>query len=414
MAGRSLLAKGLRRSIGDGRTTRVWEDPWVPSDLPMVLAQPSNPTVVVEKVSELLTVEGVEWDVEKIRGLFNEEVCNQIVSIPPDKEQGGDRWVWEHDNKGIYYVKTGYRNAMIEEWSSFEMGLEIDSEGVKKFWKRMWKLPIGSKYKVFLWRVCWGILPTIEALDQRGLRINENCVIRVFHANALEWLVVEAGDWKDKQISALAIASYYAWERRNKKKFCNEVVRVGELWSRVERVMDETQVILCSSESNREHPTSLEWEKPASNFVKINVDAALKKDGGGVLGGLIRDEHSRCLGVFRNSVGYPNDPTKLEAMAVKQGLELALKVGCNKVIVEGDALLVMEMLNTPCDQASSLNALCRDVLRFCHNFQDVIFNWVPRTCNDVANLICRTDKVVQANVVWTDSVPFFLSEVFSV
>ncbi|KAF7815371.1 uncharacterized protein G2W53_029340 [Senna tora] len=262
MAGRSLLAKGLRRSIGDGRTTRVWEDPWVPSDLPMVLAQPSNPTVVVEKVSELLTVEGVEWDVEKIRGLFNVEVCNQIVSIPPDKEQGGDRWVWEHDNKGIYSVKTGYRNAMIEEWSSFETGLDIDSEGVKKFWKRMWKLPIGSKYKVFLWRVCWGILPTIETLEQRGLRINENCAMcnnapedvyhavidcpdlqymwveanydyssRVFHANALEWLVVEAGDWKDEQISALAIASYYAWERRNKKKFCNEVVRVEELWS---------------------------------------------------------------------------------------------------------------------------------------------------------------------------------------
>ncbi|KAF7815370.1 putative DNA-directed DNA polymerase [Senna tora] len=172
-------------------------------------------------------------------------------------------------------------------------------------------------------------------------------------------------------------------------------------------------MILCSSESNREHPTSLEWKKPASNFVKINVDAALKKDGGGVLGGLIRDEHSRCLGVFRNSVGYPNDPTKLEAMAVKQGLELALKVGCNKVIVEGDALLVMEMLKTPCDQASSLNALCRDVLRFCHNFQDVIFNWVPRTCNDVVDLICRTDKVVQANVVWTDSVPFYLSEASS-
>ncbi|KAF7844263.1 ribonuclease H [Senna tora] len=258
--------------------------------------RPTNPTVVVEKVSYLLTVDGVEWDVEKICDLFNEEVCNQIVSIPPDKEQGGDRWVWEHDNKGVYSVKTGYRNAMLEEWSSFETGLDIDSEG---------------------------------ALEQRGLRINENCAMcnnapedvyhavidcpdlqymwveanydyssRVLHANALEWLVVEAGDWKDEQISALAIASYYAWERRNKKKFCNEVVRVEELWSRVERVMDETQMVLCSSESNRGHPALLEWEKPASNFVKINVDAVLKKDGGGVLGGLLRDEHSRCLGVL--------------------------------------------------------------------------------------------------------------------
>ncbi|KAF7843717.1 pentatricopeptide repeat-containing protein [Senna tora] len=324
MAGKPLLAKGLRRSIGDGRTTRVWEDPWVPSDMPMVLAQPSSTMVVVDKVSDLLTTDGGEWDVEKIRGLFNEEVCNQIISIPPDREQGGDRWVWEHDNKGVYSVKTGYRAAMSEEWNSFE-----------------------------------GILPTIEALEQRGMRIDENCAMcnnvpedvfhavidcpdlqymwveatydyssRVYHANALEWLVVEAGDWKDEQLSALAIATYYAWERRNKKKFCNEVIRVEEM------------------------------EKPIHTFVKVNVDAAPKKEGGGVLGGLIRDADGVCLGAYMNSISFPNDPVKLEAMAVKKGLELALKVGCKKVIVEGDALLVMELLKTPCDQMSSLNALC--------------------------------------------------------
>ncbi|KAF7826721.1 ribonuclease H [Senna tora] len=421
--GRSLLARGIRRSIGNGRTTRVWEDPWVPSDLPMVLTQPSNPIVVVDKVSDLLTVDGLEWDVEKLRGLFSEEVCNQIVSIPPDREQGGDRWVWKHDNKGVYTIKTGYRNAMLDEWSLFNVGLDVDCESVKNFWKRLWKLPINSRYKVFLWRVCWGILPTIESLEHRGMRIDENCVMcnnapedvyhtvidcpdlqymwveaiydynsRVHHANALEWLVVEAGEWKDEQLAALAIATYYAWERRNKKKFSNEFIRVEELWSRVER-----ELALCSVDSCREYLVGSEWGKPTHLFVKVNVDAALKKEGGGVLGGLIRDEDGCCLGVYMNTISYPNDPIKLEAMAVKQGLELALKVGCKNVIVEGDAMLVMELLKMPCDHSSSLNALCRDVLRFCNNFEHVVFNWVPRTCNFAADFICRTAKGSKIN-----------------
>ncbi|KAF7843607.1 putative G-protein gamma [Senna tora] len=289
MAGKPLLAKGLRRSIGDGQTTWVWKDPWVPSEAPIILAPPSYSTPNVVKVCELLNAGGDGWDTEKLRVMFDED--------------------------------TGYRNAMIEEWSQLDLRLDIDEEATAKFWKRLWKLPISSKYKVFLWRVCHGIIPTFETLESRGLRINENCIMCnnapedvfhavidcpelqymwveanydyssiVFHANVLEWLVVETGEWKEEQIAALAIATYFAWERRNKKKFSNEIVRVEELWNRVERVMDETQAALSGVDRQRECPASLVWEKPVRSFVKVNIDAAAMKDGGGVLGGLVRDD----------------------------------------------------------------------------------------------------------------------------
>ncbi|KAF7821820.1 putative AC transposase [Senna tora] len=98
-----------------------------------------------------------------------------------------------------------------------------------RFWKRMWKLPLILRYNVFLWRACLGIFPTVEALENMGMNIGEDCGMcnnesedvfhtlvdcpelqvlwvmasfdyssRVYRANILEWLVVEAVEWSEE------------------------------------------------------------------------------------------------------------------------------------------------------------------------------------------------------------------------
>ncbi|KAF7804806.1 uncharacterized protein G2W53_043917 [Senna tora] len=257
MAGRSVLSKGLRRSIGNGRATEIWSDPWIPSDVPLVLQRPDHIASENELVSDLLTENGTEWDDEKLRARFDDNTYIRIKSIPPDTDQGEDRWVWERDNKGIYSVKTGYRCVLAEVWSGFELGLDIDEGATMRFWKRMWKLPLISRYK-----------------------------------------------------------------------FANEVIRAEELWARVEKVMDELQTVMFNDDRNRAEPTSFKWEKPEYPYKKLNVDAVTNKEGGGAMGGVIRDETGVCVAVCMNSVQFPNEPILLEAMAIKKGLELAYKVGC--------------------------------------------------------------------------------------
>ncbi|KAF7834811.1 ribonuclease H [Senna tora] len=442
LAGRDALKKGLRRSIGNGRSTGVWMDPWVPSEAPMILPRPNHIETGDELVRDLLTEDGTSWDDGKLLARFDEEVCARIKSVPPDVDQGEDRWIWELDSKGDYSVKTGYRCIMAEAWNQFNLGLHINEDATKRFWKRMWKLPITSKFKVFLWRACLGIIPTVEALDHRGMNINEQCGMcniepegafhalvdcpelqilwvmakfdyssRVYHANILEWLVVEAGEWSEEQMASLAVAIYLVWERRNKKKFADEVTRVEELWPRVERVMDELQIVTLTDDRNRTEPTKWVWEKPVYPYTKLNVDASATNEGGGVMGGILRDETGACVGVYTHSVQFTNDLVLLEAMAIKRGLELAYEVGCTHLTVESDAKMVIDMLKIPCVKASTLNALCRDILRFCTNFQSVSFNWVPRLCNFIADFITRKARIDRRNVVWTDSAPLSLSEV---
>ncbi|KAF7822133.1 uncharacterized protein G2W53_027588 [Senna tora] len=400
--------KGVRRSIGNGRTTRVWKDPWVSMVTPSILTRPSHIGTVEERVCDLLNEEGTDWDEAKLRARFDESTCLRIKSIPPDIDQGEDRWIWEYDNKGIYSVKSGYRNDMATVWSQLDLRLDIDEGETSKFWKRLWKLPIISKYKVFLWRACLGIVPTIETLEHRGMSINESCGMcndapedvyhalvdcpeiqmmwvmakfdyssRLFHANILEWLVIEAAEWEEEQLATLAVAMYIAWERRNRKKFANEGLKAEDLWPRVERIMDEMQVATFTDDQNKSEPTSFVWEKPEYPYKKLNVDATVCKDGGGSMGGLVRDETGVCLGAFMCSALFPNEPVLLEAMAIKNGLKLARDIGCTHMMVESDAKLAIEMLKTP-----------------------------------LADFISRKARVERKNAVWTDSVPLFLSEVY--
>ncbi|KAF7832615.1 cysteine desulfurase mitochondrial-like [Senna tora] len=286
---KGVLNKGVRRSIGNGRSTGVWTDPWIPSDEPTIAIRPSHIEIEDEKVSVLLNEDATEWIDGELRARFEEDICTRIKSIPPNPSQGDNRWTWEHE----------------------------------------------------------------------------------------------------KKLAAFAEALYHAWERRNKKKFPNELIRAEELWPRVERIMDEFQTVMFNDDWNRMEPANFVWEKPEYPYTKLNVDATTCMDGGGSMGGLLRDETGDCVGVYVHSVSFPNDPALLEAISIRKGLKMAQQIGKTHVIVESDAKIVIDMLKTPCNQASTLNALCRDILSFCSSFQVVIFNWVPRMCNLAADFISR-------------------------
>ncbi|KAF7802841.1 putative inactive protein kinase [Senna tora] len=254
------------------------------------LTKPNLLKFIAEHVCDLLVEDGSRWDEDKLGALFDEEICQGILSIPIDVDLGGDRWIWDFDRSGQYTVKMG------------------------------------------------GILPTVELLEERGMDINELCIMcnnaheDVFHA-LIDYpeLQLMWGGWKDEQAAFVAVVVYHAWERRNKKKFANEIIKV-------------------------------KWEKLEYPFMKLNVDVARSKSGGGAMGGLLRN---------------------LTGPGISKDEEMH---ACSGLVVECDSRMVVDMLHTPCDQASSLNA--------------------------ISDFISRKAKADSLNVVWIHSIPFFLSEVF--
>ncbi|KAF7805478.1 ribonuclease HI family protein [Senna tora] len=77
---------------------------------------------------------------------------------------------------------------------------------------------------------------------------------------------------------------------------------------------------------------------------------------------------------------------------VEKGMHVAREAGVKNLLVESDSSLVVNMLNSNCNHASVLSAVCMNILDLSFSFNEVAFKWIPRSCNNAANCTSRIAK----------------------
>lgn len=106
LEGREALRLGLIRRIGDGNSTNIWQDRWIPNHYGgRPLSVLDNPQI--QLVSELLTQSGA-WNEELIKQVFI-SIDVQAILCTPIRGAGSDTWAWEQERHGMYTVKSAYR-----------------------------------------------------------------------------------------------------------------------------------------------------------------------------------------------------------------------------------------------------------------------------------------------------------------
>ena len=104
-----------------------------------------------------------------IREKFSRDDMEAIIRIPLSRRDVPDTIVWLPNKDGVYSVRSGYGIARL--LSKETNGMEESSSGQNKglIWKRLWKLHLPNKIKIFGWRACHDILPTKKNLAQRRI-----------------------------------------------------------------------------------------------------------------------------------------------------------------------------------------------------------------------------------------------------
>ncbi|XP_019163599.1 PREDICTED: uncharacterized protein LOC109159940 [Ipomoea nil] len=161
-AGQTLLKSGCRRRIGNGRTTRVLNHPWLPDAIDPYVAS-THPGLGQELlVSDLIDNATNGWNNELLDELFAPRDVLLIKQLPVSLECDDD-WFWDRDLRGCYSVKDGYRR----------LG-EVNGPCLP-VWGNLWSLQVPPRWRIFMWRALSDILPTLDNLINRRVELINIC-----------------------------------------------------------------------------------------------------------------------------------------------------------------------------------------------------------------------------------------------
>ena len=171
---RPVLKLGLQWHIGDGKSVRITEDPWLPRSSSFRSLSAQNNLDSNERVSVLINEATHSWNTEAIHGLFLEWEAGIICSISLPPRPKPDQLFWNNTKSRIFIVKSAYFLQM-RDWAAAKDGESSMVGKDRKFWKFLWSMSILQKVKSLLWRASLGILLTNELLWRRHMNQDSTC-----------------------------------------------------------------------------------------------------------------------------------------------------------------------------------------------------------------------------------------------
>ncbi|CAN0912862.1 LINE-1 retrotransposable element ORF2 protein [Linum grandiflorum] len=146
LSAQKLLCYGCRWKIGSGEEVRIWGDKWVPGLENNQMCTYSPFLDWDAKVSCLIDQNSRTWRRDLLELMFTEEEQHAILAIPLSATINKDVLCW-----------TG------------------STPKETACWKKIWKLNIPGKLKVFIWKISHNILPVGVDVCKRVSQVGDEC-----------------------------------------------------------------------------------------------------------------------------------------------------------------------------------------------------------------------------------------------
>ncbi|KAL5771067.1 hypothetical protein ACOSP7_015221 [Xanthoceras sorbifolium] len=152
------------------------------------------------------------------------------------------------------------------------------------------------------------------------------------------------------------------------------------------------------------------WTAPVEGWYKLNVDTSLRAIDCLVgLGAVVRD----CNGLFmaglsQKLVGSVSIEIA-EAVAILNGLQLAINSGFTHIIDESDAFNVVNFITQACPLKYEVGLIILDILSLSSR-ANVSFSFVPRSANSVAHALARYSFCICNVLIWLEDASAWLDK----
>lgn len=145
---RKVISMGMRWRIGDGKSINIYNENWLPGRGSAKVVSPHVHALEGAQVAALINLDTRTWNQNMLQQHFLSFEAYHINTIPLCWTVQNDCLIWPACNSGEYSIKTGYKLLCEEENDSDASSLDSLKQDI--FWRRIWKLRIPNKIKLFL------------------------------------------------------------------------------------------------------------------------------------------------------------------------------------------------------------------------------------------------------------------------
>jgi ribonuclease HI len=212
-----------------------------------------------------------------------------------------------------------------------------------------------------------------------------------------------------EEVELFSIIARLLWHCRNvvvhggefmpPNQVVKEVVTSLEDFQRVNQ-MGEAQV---GASKNRDEK---KWKPPLENMLKINWDIAMDTKTGVIsVGIIVRDWRGSFIAAESKHLLLCAEPVVAETLAALQALMFCTEQGFQNVLLEGDALQVVNMINSdkPCDRG--YGHLVEDIREVSRSLGETRVQHVRRSANKVAHELALLARTHVTNTRWYSTPP---------
>lgn len=255
---------------------------------------------------------------------------------------------------------------------------------------------VGCTRAMMFWSV---MLPSVRWETDFGHSFADRCLAAQSQLSEREFILWCVGCWA-------------LWNDRNAVRMGRKIPSLAVKCDWVEEFivsfLQAREQSASLSASGEARSSGIRWARPPEGWSKLNVDAscliAAQITG---TGAIIRDSSGMVLAAMTNSIGVSYSPFIAEALAVLEGLKLALRLNLSSIIVESDCQALVNMINGVSSTLAVDGVWVHDITDMAKNFGNIVFAHVGRGSNVSAHCLARKG-LSSGSFLWLDNFPVWL------
>lgn len=136
----------------DSQRIRIWQDQWIPKELPDSSTSEDKILEVTLAIYKLIDYSSGWWNVPLLNEIFSSTEAKQILSLCVSVLNRLDYQVWNYTSSGHFSVRSAYHHQQhLNSLSSGESFFAATNRFIWNIiWHIIWHLSIPTVVKIFL------------------------------------------------------------------------------------------------------------------------------------------------------------------------------------------------------------------------------------------------------------------------